>query len=112
MARKKEKMQAVRLFFRELEDGLPELGVERNAVGFGLFDELYGVPVVFRHKAEVGQFVAGAGLAGVYRPRHPERTVLYRILFHYSDQFLTDHESHFENDYSYFRTITQEVVEL
>jgi hypothetical protein len=40
MARKKEKKQAVRLFFRELEDGLSELGVERDAVGSGMFDEL------------------------------------------------------------------------
>jgi len=28
-------------------------------------------------------------MAGVYRPRHPERTVLYRVLFHHFDRFLT-----------------------
>jgi hypothetical protein len=35
-------------------------------------------------------------MAGVYRPRHPERTVLYRVLFHYFDRFLTEYESRFE----------------
>jgi len=25
-------------------------------------------------------------MAGVYRPRHPERTVLYRVLFHHFDR--------------------------
>jgi hypothetical protein len=29
-------------------------------------------------------------MAGMYRPRHLERTVLYRVLFHYFDRFLTD----------------------
>jgi hypothetical protein len=28
-------------------------------------------------------------MAGAYRPRHPERTVLYRVLFHHFDSFLT-----------------------
>jgi len=27
-------------------------------------------------------------MAGVYRPRYPERTVLYRVLFHDFDKFL------------------------
>jgi ribosomal protein S27E len=39
-------------------------------------------------------------MAGVYRPRHPERTVLYRVLFH-----------HFGRTYGYFRPIVKEVVE-
>jgi hypothetical protein len=30
-------------------------------------------------------------MAGVYRLRHPERTVLYRVLFHYFGRFLTDY---------------------
>jgi hypothetical protein len=29
---------------------------------------------------------------GIYRPRHPERTVLFRILFHNFDRFLTVYE--------------------
>jgi len=36
-------------------------------------------------------------MAGVYRPRHPERTVLCRVLFHYFDQFLAEYESRFES---------------
>ena len=38
-------------------------------------------------------------MAGVYRPRHPERTVFYRVLFHYFDRFLTEYESRFEREY-------------
>jgi hypothetical protein len=29
-------------------------------------------------------------VAGIYRQRHPERTVLYRVLFHYFDRFLAE----------------------
>jgi len=38
-------------------------------------------------------------MAGVYRARHPERTVLYRVLFHQFDRFLTEYESRFEREY-------------
>jgi ribosomal protein S27E len=50
-------------------------------------------------------------MAGVYRPRHPERAVLYRVLFHYFDRFLTEYESCFEKEYGFFRLIVKEVVE-
>jgi ribosomal protein S27E len=50
-------------------------------------------------------------MAGVYHPRHPERTVLYRVLFHHFDRFLTEYESRFEKEYGYFRPIVKEVVE-
>jgi len=50
-------------------------------------------------------------VAGVYRPRHPERTVLYRVLFHYFDQFLREYESRFEKEYGFLRPIIKEVVE-
>jgi len=50
-------------------------------------------------------------MAGVYRPRHPERTVLYRVLFHHFDRFLIEHESRFEREYGFFRPIVKEVVE-
>ena len=50
-------------------------------------------------------------MAGVYRPRHPERTVLYRVLFHHFDRFLTEYESRFEREYGFFRPIVKEVVE-
>ena len=50
-------------------------------------------------------------MAGIYRSRHPERTVLYRVLFHHFDKFLTEYESRFEREYGYFRPIVKEVVE-
>jgi hypothetical protein len=37
-------------------------------------------------------------MAGFYRPRHPERTVLYRVLSHHFDRFLTEYESRFERE--------------
>ena len=50
-------------------------------------------------------------MAGGYRPRHPERTVLYRVLFHYFDRFLAEYESRFEKKYGFLRPIIKEVVE-
>jgi ribosomal protein S27E len=50
-------------------------------------------------------------VAGVYCPRHPERTVLYRVLFHYFDRFLSEYESRFEKEYGFFRPVIREVVE-
>jgi len=48
---------------------------------------------------------------GIYRPRHPERTALYRVLFHSFDRFLSEYERRFEKEYGYFRPVVQEVVE-
>jgi hypothetical protein len=31
-------------------------------------------------------------MAGVYRPRHSERTVLYRVLFHHFERFVAEFE--------------------
>ena len=42
---------------------------------------------------------------GIYRPRHPERTVLYRVLFHYFERFLREYEGRFEKKYGYFRPV-------
>ena len=50
-------------------------------------------------------------MPGVYRPRHPERTVLYRVLFHYFERFLVEYEGRFEKDYGFLRPIIKEVVE-
>ena len=50
-------------------------------------------------------------MAGVYRPRHPERTGLYRVLFHYFDRFLAEYEGRFEKECGFFRPIIKEVVE-
>ena len=38
-------------------------------------------------------------MAGVYRLRHPERTVLYRVLFHCFERFLGEYEYRFEKEY-------------
>jgi len=48
---------------------------------------------------------------GIYRPRHPERTALYRVLFHHFERFLAEYEERFEKAYVYFRPIIKEVVE-
>ncbi|MGQ9673991.1 MAG: hypothetical protein ACUVV5_12825, partial [Candidatus Aminicenantales bacterium] len=48
---------------------------------------------------------------GVYRPLHPERTVLYRVLYHYFDQFISEYESRFEKKHRFFLPITKEVVD-
>jgi len=49
-------------------------------------------------------------MAGIYHPRHPERTVLYRVPFHYFDKFLSEYKQRFESEYGYFRAVIQEVV--
>jgi hypothetical protein len=41
-------------------------------------------------------------MAGVYRPQHPERTVLYRVIFHHFDRFLAEYETRFEKEYGFF----------
>jgi hypothetical protein len=48
---------------------------------------------------------------GIYRPRHPERTVLYRVLFHHFDLFCVEYERRFEREYGYFRPVVREVVD-
>ena len=50
-------------------------------------------------------------MAGFYRLRHPERTVLYRVLFHHFDRFLTEYEARFEREYGFFWLVIKEVVE-
>jgi len=50
-------------------------------------------------------------VGAVHRPRHPEQTVLYRVLFHHFARFLAEYESRFEKEYGYLRPIVKEVVE-
>ena len=50
-------------------------------------------------------------MPGIYRPRHPERTVLYRVLFHHFERFVAEYEERFEKAYGYFRPIIKDVVE-
>jgi hypothetical protein len=45
------------------------------------------------------------------RRLHPERTVLYRVLFHYFERFLMEYERRFEREYGHFRPVVREVVE-
>ncbi len=49
-------------------------------------------------------------MAGVYCQRHPERTVLSRVLLHYFERFLGEYEHQFEKEYGYLRPIIQDVV--
>jgi hypothetical protein len=48
---------------------------------------------------------------GIYRPRHPQKTVLYRVLFYHFERFVAEYEERFEKAYGYFRPIIKEVVE-
>ncbi len=50
-------------------------------------------------------------MSGLYRPRHPEKTVLYRVLFHHFERFLAEYEERFEREYGFFRPVVKEVVE-
>ncbi len=50
-------------------------------------------------------------MAGVYRQRHPERTVFYRVMFHYFEEFVSEYENRSEREYGYFRPVIKEVVE-
>jgi hypothetical protein len=38
-------------------------------------------------------------------PPRRERTVLYRVLFHYFDRFLAEYQSRFEKQYGFLRPI-------
>jgi hypothetical protein len=48
---------------------------------------------------------------GIYRPHHPERKVLYRVLFHNFDRFLTVYEGRFEKECGHSRPVVKEAVE-
>ncbi len=50
-------------------------------------------------------------MAGIYRQRHPERTVFYRVMFHYFEKFLSEYGSRFEREYGFLRPVIKEVVE-
>jgi hypothetical protein len=50
-------------------------------------------------------------MAGIYRQRHPERTIFYRVMFHYFEEFVSEYENRFEREYGYFRPVIKEVVE-
>jgi hypothetical protein len=50
-------------------------------------------------------------MAGIYRQRHPEHTVFYRVFFHYFEQFLQEYEDRFKRGYGFFRPVIKDVVE-
>jgi hypothetical protein len=47
---------------------------------------------------------------GIYRPRHPERTVLYWVLLLHFEEVVAEYMESFERTYGYFRPIIKEVV--
>ena len=49
-------------------------------------------------------------MAGIYRQRHSEFTVFYRVFFHYFEAFLREYEDRFEKEYGYFRPVIKDVV--
>ena len=48
-------------------------------------------------------------MAGIYRQRHPEHTVFYRVFFYCFERFLREYEDRFEKEYGYFRPVIQVV---
>ena len=50
-------------------------------------------------------------MAEVYHQRHPERSVFYRVFFHYFDRFLLEYENRFEREYGFLRPVIKGVVE-
>jgi len=44
-------------------------------------------------------------LLGIYSPRHPERTVLYRVFFHHFERFVAEYEGRFERDDGFLRPL-------
>jgi hypothetical protein len=49
-------------------------------------------------------------MPGIYRQRHPEHTVFYRVFFYYFERFLREYEDRFEKEYGYFRPAIQDAV--
>jgi ribosomal protein S27E len=47
----------------------------------------------------------------IYRPRHPDKTVLGQVLFHHFEQFVAECENRFERQYGFFRPIIKEAIE-
>ncbi len=54
--------------------------------------------------------VAVAASARVYRPRHPERTVLYRALAHLFERFRLVSEERFQASHGYLRRCVEPAV--
>jgi ribosomal protein S27E len=50
-------------------------------------------------------------VSGIYRQRHPEHTVFYRVFFYYFERFVEEYEYRYEKEYGYFRPVIKDVVE-
>ena len=46
-----------------------------------------------------------------YRPRHPRNTPLYRLVYHFKDEFLASYEDLFESRYGPLRPVVGDVLE-
>jgi len=46
----------------------------------------------------------------IYRPRHPERTVLYRALAYHFERFLLGYEERFEASHGYLRRCVEPAI--
>ena len=46
----------------------------------------------------------------VYRPRHPEKTPFYSVLFHYFDRFVGEYDLRFDKHYGKWRAVMAYVV--
>jgi hypothetical protein len=51
-------------------------------------------------------------MPGIYRARHPERNVLYWVMFHNFERFLAEYEGRFGKEYGFHRPVILKVVEL
>ena len=54
--------------------------------------------------------VAAASHAQVYRGRHPERTILYRVLAHHFEHFVRVYEERFLPTHGYLRGCVEPAV--
>jgi hypothetical protein len=73
------------------------------------------VPPVLLRPPRRSRARGGAGLVcdapGLYRPRHPERTVFYRRLEAHFEEFAAVHEERFEDEDGPLRPVVRRVVE-
>lgn len=60
---------------------------------------------------KINSLLKKSAVLGIYRQRHPERTVFYRVLFHHVEKFLSEYENCFEREHGFLRPGVQEVVD-
>jgi hypothetical protein len=67
-----------------------------------------GAVAGFAHKSQPRQTTAPSG---VYRPRRPQASPLYRLIDDHFDEFCTVYEERFSRRWGYWRSVVGEVVE-